>query len=48
MRERRSTGRSASDLNTSAGMAAIFDLVRAVNTAIDGRAMSAQDAAWRA
>jgi cysteinyl-tRNA synthetase len=35
----------ASDLNTSAGLAAIFDLVRAVNTAIDAKEMSAADAA---
>ena len=31
------------DLNTAAGLAAIFDLVRALNTAIDGRQMSAAD-----
>jgi cysteinyl-tRNA synthetase len=35
----------ASDLNTSAGLAAIFDLVRAINTAIDAKEMSASDAA---
>src|SRR5262245_41153356 len=35
----------ASDLNTSAGLAAMFDLVRVVNTAIDSREMSAADAA---
>ena len=34
----------SSDLNTSAGLAAIFDLVRSVNTAIDSREMSASDA----
>jgi cysteinyl-tRNA synthetase len=33
-----------SDLNTSAGLAAIFDLVRAVNTAIDAKEMSTADA----
>jgi len=35
----------ASDLNTSAGLAAMFDLVRAINTAIDAKEMSASDAA---
>ena len=33
----------ADDLNTAAGLAAIFDLVRALNTAIDAREMSAAD-----
>jgi cysteinyl-tRNA synthetase len=32
------------DLNTAAGLAAMFDLVRALNTAIDARQMSAADA----
>jgi cysteinyl-tRNA synthetase len=32
------------DLNTSAGLAAIFDLIRFVNTAIDARQLSAADA----
>jgi cysteinyl-tRNA synthetase len=32
------------DLNTSAGLAAIFDLVRYVNTAIDARELTAADA----
>jgi cysteinyl-tRNA synthetase len=32
------------DLNTAAGLAAVFDLVRALNTAIDSRQMSAGDA----
>jgi cysteinyl-tRNA synthetase len=32
------------DLNTAAGLAAIFDLIRFVNTAIDAREMSAADA----
>ena len=31
------------DLNTAAGLAAIFDFVRALNTAIDGRQMSGAD-----
>jgi cysteinyl-tRNA synthetase len=31
------------DLNTAAGLAAIFDLVRALNTAIDARQMAAAD-----
>ena len=44
-RARRSTRRCSSDLNTSAGLAAMFDLVRVVNTAIDAREMSAADAA---
>jgi len=34
----------SSDLNTSAALAAMFDLVRVVNTAIDAREMSAADA----
>ena len=34
-----------SDLNTAAGLAAIFDLVREVNSAIDGREFSGSDAA---
>jgi cysteinyl-tRNA synthetase len=34
-----------SDLNTSAGLAAAFDLVRAINSAIDQREMSAADGA---
>jgi cysteinyl-tRNA synthetase len=34
----------ADDLNTAAGLAAMFDLVRALNTAIDARQMSASDA----
>jgi cysteinyl-tRNA synthetase len=34
-----------SDLNTAAGLAAIFDLVREVNTAIDARELSVSDAA---
>jgi cysteinyl-tRNA synthetase len=33
------------DLNTAAALAAIFDLVRDVNTAIDARQVSAADAA---
>src|SRR5688572_19746663 len=33
------------DLNTAAGLAAIFDLVRDLNAAMDGRQMSAADAA---
>jgi cysteinyl-tRNA synthetase len=33
------------DLNTAAGLAAIFDLVRDVNAAIDGKRVSAADAA---
>src|SRR5690606_7243549 len=32
------------DLNTAAGLAAVFDLVRTLNTAIDARQMSAADA----
>ena len=32
------------DLNTAAGLAAMFDLVRALNSAIDARQMSAADA----
>jgi cysteinyl-tRNA synthetase len=32
------------DLNTAAGLAAVFDLVRDVNAAIDARAVSAADA----
>jgi cysteinyl-tRNA synthetase len=32
------------DLNTAVGLAAIFDLVRAINTAIDARQVSAADA----
>ncbi|MEZ5284533.1 MAG: cysteine--tRNA ligase [Vicinamibacterales bacterium] len=35
----------ADDLNTAAGLAAVFDLVREVNTAIDDRQMGAPDAA---
>jgi len=34
-----------SDLNTSAGLAAVFDLVRVINSAIDQREMSAADGA---
>jgi cysteinyl-tRNA synthetase len=34
----------ADDLNTAAGLAAMFDLVRALNTAIDARQVSAADA----
>jgi cysteinyl-tRNA synthetase len=34
----------ADDLNTAAGLAAMFDLVRALNTTIDSRQMSAADA----
>ena len=33
------------DLNTAAGLAAIFDLIRDVNAAIDARQVSAADAA---
>jgi cysteinyl-tRNA synthetase len=35
----------ADDLNTAAGLAAMFDLVRALNTAIDAKQVSAADAA---
>jgi cysteinyl-tRNA synthetase len=34
-----------SDLNTSAGLAAVFELTRAINSAIDAREMSAADGA---
>ena len=34
-----------SDLNTAAGLAAIFDLIRDVNAAIDAKQVSAADAA---
>ena len=33
-----------SDLNTSGGLAAVFDLVRVINSAIDARELSAGDA----
>ena len=42
---RRSRAAIESDLNTAGALAAIFDLVREVNAAVDARQVSARDAA---